>query len=66
MKRDDILDSVESTIDPLIVAAKNDVDRTLFTETLSMTPGERIDAAYRFAVELARFRPVIRAPSESR
>jgi hypothetical protein len=46
-----------NSIDPLVEAFKQDVDRTLIIENLRKTPHERVlrmEAALRFAVELRR------------
>ena len=51
--------NIEATIAALdadLRAAKDDVDLTLIEAALLLTPGERLDAAYRFLRDLVRIR----------
>ena len=52
----------EATLDPDVLAAKSDVDLTLLHESLAMSPGDRLDASYRFLRSLLSFRPSDEAP----
>lgn len=45
-------------VDPEVIAAVADVDRTLLRETLALSPLERLRACSRAARGLARFRRV--------
>lgn len=54
----------EATLDPDILAAKDDVDMTLIAQSLAMTPGERLDASSRFLRALVSFRPLDDTPED--
>ena len=50
------IEEVIAGLDPDVIAAKADVDRTLLEATLRRTPEERLDSAYRVLRDLVRIR----------